>query len=104
MAHVGVQTMRIQLIIKRAVLLSLLLLASFPMYATYAEVQPVAGTMVLASMEAQSAVASGSVEDTLKACLSRIPENASAGQRMLAEQSCKGEEATRKSVSVAPKF
>ena len=96
--------MRIHLIIKRAVLLSLLLLASFPMYSTYAEIQFVEGAMVFAPIEAPSVMASGAVEDTLKACLSRIPANASAGQRMLAEQSCQSEEATRKVVSLAPKF
>lgn len=39
--------------------------------------------------------ASGSVEDTLKLCLARIPKDASAGQRLLAEQSCAGAERTR---------
>lgn len=33
-------------------------------------------------------IASGSAEDSLEACLSRIPKDASSGQRMLAEQSC----------------
>jgi len=33
-------------------------------------------------------MASGAVEDTLKLCLARIPKDASAGQRLLAEQSC----------------
>ncbi len=49
-------------------------------------------------------MASGAVEDTLKACMARIPEAASAGQRMLAEQSCLGEEQTRKASRSAPKF
>ena len=40
-------------------------------------------------------MASGSVEDTLKLCLARIPKDASAGQRLLAEQSCQGAERTR---------
>lgn len=40
-------------------------------------------------------LASGSVEDTLKLCLARIPKDASAGQRLLAEQSCQGAERTR---------
>jgi hypothetical protein len=38
----------------------------------------------------------GVAEDTLKACLRRIPEKATVGQRMLAEQTCEGEEAIRK--------
>jgi hypothetical protein len=34
-------------------------------------------------------IASGSAEDSFDACLSRIPKDASSGQRMLAEQSCR---------------
>jgi hypothetical protein len=103
--ELGVSTMRIHLIIKGAVLLSfLMLLASFPMRPTHAADQLVRGTMVLAPIEALGVVASGAVEDTLKACLARIPEGASAGQRMLAEQSCEGEEATRNVTPLAPKF
>jgi len=49
-------------------------------------------------------MASGAAEDTLKACMARIPELASAGQRMLAEQSCAGEEQTRRASGSAPKF
>jgi hypothetical protein len=49
-------------------------------------------------------LASGAAEDTLKACMARIPEVASAGQRLLAEQSCAGEEETRKAIRSAPKF
>lgn len=40
--------------------------------------------------------ASGAAEDTFKACVARIPAFATAGQRMLAEQSCAGEEEVRK--------
>jgi hypothetical protein len=32
--------------------------------------------------------AAGAVEDTLQACMARIPKDASIGQRMIAEQSC----------------
>ena len=32
--------------------------------------------------------AAGAVEDTLQACMARIPTDASIGQRMIAEQSC----------------
>ncbi len=42
------------------------------------------------------AAASGSVEDTLQACLARIPSDASAGQRMLAERSCERDQTNRK--------
>jgi len=40
-------------------------------------------------------IAAESVLDTLKACLSRIPSNASAGQLLLAEQNCRQIEAER---------
>ncbi|MBM4124763.1 MAG: hypothetical protein FJ246_07420 [Nitrospira sp.] len=41
-------------------------------------------------------VAAGAVEDSLKACLARIPGNASSGQRMVAEQSCQRDQGDRK--------
>lgn len=41
-------------------------------------------------------VASGSVEDTLNACMARIPKDASAGQRMVAEESCRRDQAARR--------
>jgi hypothetical protein len=41
-------------------------------------------------------VSPGAAEDTLKACLARIPEQATVGQRMMAEQTCEREEAIRK--------
>ena len=50
-----------------------------------------AKTMSSADTQAQALtqIAVGSVKDTLKACLGRIPQDASAGQLMLAEQSCR---------------
>jgi hypothetical protein len=47
-------------------------------------------------------VAAGAVEDTLKACLSRIPSDASIGQRMVAETSCQRDEADRKLIQAVP--
>ncbi len=41
-------------------------------------------------------VASGSVEDTSSACLARIPKDATAGQKMLAEESCRRDQASRR--------
>ena len=41
-------------------------------------------------------IAAGAVEDSLKACMARIPSNATAGQRMLAERSCERDQAERK--------
>lgn len=45
--------------------------------------------------EGRSTVASGAVEDSQLACLARIPKDATAGQRMLAENSCKRDQASR---------
>lgn len=92
--------------IKRAVLLSsaVLIASSLSALSLYAEDGQVSGAMILAPTEKLGMAASGSVEDTLKACLARIPENATAGQRMLAEQNCKGEDGTRKLIQVAPEF
>jgi hypothetical protein len=97
--------MRIHLFIKRAVLcLSLVLIASSPALSIHAEDQLVTGAMMLEPAKDLGGVASGAVEDTLKACLARIPLDASAGQRLLAEQSCTSEEGTRKLIADAPKF
>lgn len=41
-------------------------------------------------------IASGAVEDTLNACMARIPKDATAGQRMLAEESCRRDQALRR--------
>ena len=64
----------------------------------------VKGARGLAPRAEFSVLASGAAEDTLKACMARIPVVASAGQRMLAEQSCASEEKTRKTIQSAPKF
>lgn len=51
-----------------------------------AEDAPVSGALILSPAIDSGGIASGAVEDTLKACLTRIPEDASVGQRMLAER------------------
>ena len=45
-------------------------------------------------------IAVESVQDTLKACLGRIPLDASAGQLMLAEQNCQQAEVERTGTSL----
>lgn len=51
----------------------------------------------------QSAVAaSGAVEDTLPICLKRIPQDATPGQRLIAEQSCQRDESGRTSMQAVP--
>jgi hypothetical protein len=47
------------------------------------------------SAKSNDPVAAGSLEDSLQACLARIPKDATAGQKMLAEQSCRRAEADR---------
>ena len=90
------------MIIRRAVLVSsLMLIASFPALSAQAADQSSGGAVLFAPL---GVVASGAVEDTLKACLARIPTDASVGQRMMAEQSCQQSEGTRKMVQAAPKF
>jgi hypothetical protein len=51
--------------------------------------------------KSHDAVAAGSVEDSLDACLARIPKDATAGQKMLAEQSCRRAEADRAPVQTS---
>lgn len=49
-----------------------------------------------------AAVASGAVEDTLTVCLARIPQVATPGQRLIAEQSCHRDESGRASMQAVP--
>ncbi|WP_447969177.1 hypothetical protein [Nitrospira sp. M1] len=46
-------------------------------------------------------IADGSVADTLKACIARIPSGASDGQRMLAEQNCQHVNVKRNGVQLS---
>ena len=86
---------------QRMVLVFVLLLAP----ATVLAAQTDADSLVKgATTEKRNAVASGAVEDTLNACLGRIPLDASAGQRLLAEQSCAGQQETRHLLPSAPTF
>jgi hypothetical protein len=96
-------------IVSMVVLLTALSITSTP--PTQAEDSHVKGTMIVPPTGEPAiptgelaVVASGAVEDTLKACQVRIPELASVGQRMLAEQTCAGEEEIRKEIRSAPKF
>lgn len=52
--------------------------------------QSVAGTAIAKSGNRASA---GTQGDSLEACMGRIPSDATAGQRMLAEESCKRDQA-----------
>ncbi|MCE3223718.1 MAG: exported protein of unknown function [Nitrospira sp.] len=50
---------------------------------------PVGSSLLTTDTKTRNRVASGSVEDNLDDCMARIPQDASAGQRMLASASCK---------------
>jgi hypothetical protein len=63
--------------------------------ATAAAPAKMEGALVIAPMSGMKQIAVESVEDTLKACLARIPSDASAGQLMLAEQNCQQVEVQR---------
>jgi hypothetical protein len=54
-----------------------------------------AGIVGTATAKSNNRAASGSEGDTLDACMMRIPKDASAGQRMLAEESCRRDQALR---------
>jgi hypothetical protein len=43
-----------------------------------------------------NALAAGASEDSLQACLARIPKDATTGQHLIAEQSCRRDEGDRK--------
>lgn len=82
-----------------------------PTQSTQAEDSHVKGTMIVTPKEdlgvpraTLAGLAAGAAEDTFKACRARIPEVASVGQFMLAEQSCAGEEEIRNAIRSAPKF
>ena len=97
--------MRIHIMMKRLVLFTLVM--SIAMLATppiHAADSPVKGAMVQVSTGALDRQASGAVEDSLKACLARIPVVASTGQRMMAEQTCAGEEGARQVIRDETKF
>lgn len=54
------------------------------------------GTTATSSTKNIDRIASGSVEDSLNACTARIPNDASAGQRMLAEETCRRDQVNRR--------
>jgi hypothetical protein len=59
---------------------------------------------VKAATTSQNTIAAGAVEDSLKACLARIPKEATAGQRMIAEQGCQRDETERKPFQVSGSY
>lgn len=100
------ETMRIQLLMKQVVLMGCLVVASavLPTVQGQAADPPAKESTASLSTREMNVMASGSVEDTLKLCLARIPKDASAGQRLLAEQSCQGAERTRSTSQGASQY
>jgi hypothetical protein len=102
--------MQIHLLVPRSLLFSsLLLLSPFSTHAqeqqpTQAPDKQLKGAVIVPPKDRMGDVSPGAVEDVFKACLARIPENASVGQRMLAELTCQREEETRKTYQRAPQF
>ena len=80
---------------------TLSLIGWLPAVPTHAADSPSVKSTPSAPTEAPS-IASGAAEDTLKACLVRIPKDASAGQRMMAEQGCERDEGTRELIDAVP--
>ena len=92
-------------IINRVFLMSLLMFtASWLIPLAHAAEQSTKETMHRAPTVDLNTVAANSVQDTLKACLTRIPDDATIGQRLLAEQNCRGEERARQEAEVTPRF
>jgi hypothetical protein len=48
-----------------------------------------------ATTKSGSRAAAGTVGDSLDACMARIPKDSSAGQKMLAEETCKRDQGVR---------
>ena len=70
------------------------------------ETAPSSGGISTSSASSQVAAtvdaASGTQGDTLAACMGRIPGNATAGQRHLAEMSCQRDERARQPILAVP--
>ena len=61
-----------------------------------------AAVTISGSPAVQTNAASGTEGDTLQACMAGIPQDASAGLRMIAEQSCDRDEENRKAILSVP--
>ena len=80
----------------------LAILAWIPILPTLAAAPLIGEHLPMVSTDSIDSVAPGAVEDTLRACLSRIPKNASIGQRMVAESSCERDEMVRRPIETVP--
>ena len=62
---------------------------------TQAADQRAAGKTSISPTVSLGVIAAGAAEDNLKACLARIPKDASAGQHLMAVQSCERDDEGR---------
>ncbi|GJL66867.1 MAG: hypothetical protein NPIRA05_18380 [Nitrospirales bacterium] len=89
--------MKHTLLMKRTILVASM--ALIPLILTGLTLAAPQVTEPMSSAEAQAQgltqIAVGSAQDTLKACLGRIPQDASSGQLMLAKESCQQVETVR---------
>ena len=91
------------LLTKRTIsVLTVLLAASLGLVSTQAADREPASVAPGSGTTTEPGIAAGSVEDTLQACIARIPKDASIGQRMIAEQGCGRDENDRKPIQAIP--
>ena len=99
------EIMRIQLFMKQVVLIGCLMASAvLPTGEGQAADLRTMESAAPIAMGEMNVMASGAVEDTLKLCLARIPQDASVGQLLLAEQSCQGAERTRSTSQGASQY
>jgi hypothetical protein len=89
--------MKHDLFITRTILVAFLAMIPFMLPGLTRATEPVKEPRSSAEAQAHglAQIAEGSVSDTLKLCLGRIPQDASAGQLMLAEQNCQQDQTAR---------
>ena len=85
-------------------LVSLFVIVSSPSAVLYAEDKSSKQPTSRGPNEDLNTMAANAIDDTLKACLARIPQLATPGQRLLAEQNCRGEEKARQATQATPVF
>lgn len=94
-----------RMIIRTALVVSLAvlpLLAWIVAPSAFAADKTPAASAPSAQSEGRSLVASGAVEDSQPACLTRIPKDATVGQRLIAVESCKRDQTSRQSMQDVP--
>jgi hypothetical protein len=81
-----------QAILSGTLVLLSVILASFAQAAEKTSAVPVPPAPTIPG----TVIAAGASEDSLLACLARIPKDATTGQRLMADQSCRRDEGDRK--------